>query len=181
MATLPQTAPCVLPHRTVRTPVGELVAAASSHGLVMFEFAHRRMYRAQALDVNRLFADEPIDPAHAGAHLDQAEREINEYFDQQRTEFTVPLDLRSTDFELRVWRRLLEIPFGATTTYGRLAADLGDAGASRAVGRANGRNRIAIIIPCHRVLAADGSLHGYGGGLDRKRRLLDLEQQTLFS
>jgi O-6-methylguanine DNA methyltransferase len=107
------------------------------------------------------------------------ERELVEYFEGTRTSFNVPLALRGTDFQLRVWNALLEIPFGETRTYGQLAAKLGVDGGSRAVGHANGDNRVAIVVPCHRVIAADGTLGGYGGGLEMKRFLLNLEGHVL--
>lgn len=99
------------------------------------------------------------------------------YFAGDLTEFTVDLDLTGTDFQVRVWAGLCQIPYGETWSYGELARHLGNPGASRAVGLANGRNPVGIIVPCHRVIGADGSLTGYGGGLDRKRTLLELEQR----
>lgn len=103
-------------------------------------------------------------------------RQLKEYFRGTRTTFDLPLRFsRGSEFERRVWQALLEIPYGATTTYGELAAALGEPGAARAVGAANGRNPIAIIVPCHRVVGAGGRLTGYGGGLPRKRALLALE------
>ncbi len=102
--------------------------------------------------------------------------QVKEYFDCRRKEFTLPLELQGTPFEVSVWNELLKIPYGSTTSYGKLAQKLGKPGASRAVGRANGANYLAIIVPCHRVIEADGQLRGYGGGLWRKRYLLDLEQ-----
>ncbi len=108
--------------------------------------------------------------------------QLGEYFAGHRRDFDLPLAPRGTDFQQRVWARLLAIGWGATTSYGQIARDLGlTNAASRAVGSANGSNPIPIVIPCHRVVGADGSLTGYAGGLDRKRLLLDLEQETLFS
>lgn len=102
--------------------------------------------------------------------------QLQEYFDGERTSFDFPMELVGTDFQRAVWAALCEIPYGETWSYGELAARLGKPGAARAVGLANGRNPIPIVVPCHRVIGADGSLTGYGGGLDRKRVLLDLEQ-----
>jgi O-6-methylguanine DNA methyltransferase len=104
-------------------------------------------------------------------YLDQ----LNEYFAGQRREFSIPLDLRGTDFQLKCWRALLDIPYGETRSYRDLARAIGHPNAFRAVGMSNNRNPVAIVVPCHRVIAADGSLCGYGGGLDIKRKLLDLE------
>ncbi|MEU0137601.1 methylated-DNA--[protein]-cysteine S-methyltransferase [Streptomyces sp. NPDC006296] len=103
-------------------------------------------------------------------------RQLNAYFAGERTEFDLPLDLAGTPFQRSVWAELVRIPYGETRSYGELAENLGKPGASRAVGLANGRNPIGIIVPCHRVIGASGSLTGYGGGLDRKQRLLAFER-----
>jgi methylated-DNA-[protein]-cysteine S-methyltransferase len=107
--------------------------------------------------------------------LPEVKRQLAAYFGGELTEFQLPLAPRGTTFQQRVWNALRDIPYGSTTTYGKLAARLGDPNATRAVGLANGRNPIPIIIPCHRVIGADGSLTGYGGGMDRKQWLLALE------
>ncbi|MCL8013133.1 methylated-DNA--[protein]-cysteine S-methyltransferase [Streptomyces sp. AS02] len=109
-----------------------------------------------------------------GAAVDQLEA----YFTGELKEFTLELRLNGTEFQRRVWDQLRRIPYGETRSYGDLADALGNAGASRAVGLANGKNPIGIIVPCHRVVGANGSLTGYGGGLDRKKRLLDFEGAT---
>ena len=106
--------------------------------------------------------------------------QLEEYFARERTAFDVPLAMAGTAFQRRVWAALREIPYGQTTSYGALAERLGQPGAARAVGLANGRNPIAVIVPCHRVIGADGSLTGFGGGLPRKRALLALESLTLL-
>ncbi|MGC5040790.1 methylated-DNA--[protein]-cysteine S-methyltransferase [Streptomyces sp. DT190] len=106
----------------------------------------------------------------------ETEEQLKAYFAGELTEFTVPLRLTGTPFQLRVWRELCRIPYGETRTYGRLADALGSPTASRAVGLANGRNPVGIIVPCHRVIGANGGLTGYGGGLERKQRLLDFER-----
>ncbi|MGW6566266.1 methylated-DNA--[protein]-cysteine S-methyltransferase [Streptomyces sp. NPDC054975] len=102
-------------------------------------------------------------------------RQLDAYFAGELTAFELPLNLIGTPFQLRVWERLRHIPYGQTRTYGELAEELGNPGASRAVGLANGKNPVSIVVPCHRVVGASGSLTGYGGGLDRKRRLLAFE------
>ena len=113
--------------------------------------------------------------------LAEAVRQLTAYFAGDRTEFDLPLDPQGTDFQQRVWRELLRIGYGETRSYGEIAARLGHTNAaSRAVGLANGRNPIPIVIPCHRVIGADGSLTGYAGGMDRKQALLELEQDALF-
>jgi methylated-DNA-[protein]-cysteine S-methyltransferase len=119
-------------------------------------------------------------PAPAGSRRDDAwfadvRTQIDEYFDGARTAFDVPMALEGTEFQRAVWDQLSAIPYGTTISYGELARRVGNPRASRAVGSANGRNPIAVIVPCHRVIAGDGSLGGYGGGLDRKSLLLDLE------
>jgi methylated-DNA-[protein]-cysteine S-methyltransferase len=101
--------------------------------------------------------------------------QLGEYFAGERRTFDVPLDLRGSEFQRAVWAALLEIPYGETASYGEIARHVGRPGKARAVGRANGSNPIAVIVPCHRVIGADGTLTGYGGGLERKRLLLDLE------
>jgi methylated-DNA-[protein]-cysteine S-methyltransferase len=123
----------------------------------------------------------PVDPAWAKADRDgdgvlaRAARQLGEYFAGERTSFDLPLAAQGTAFQQRVWDALRTIPYGATASYGEIAAQVGSPGASRAVGLANGRNPISIVVPCHRVIGADGSLTGYGGGLPAKRALLDLE------
>jgi methylated-DNA-[protein]-cysteine S-methyltransferase len=114
--------------------------------------------------------------------LDRARRQIDQYFARRRREFSIPLDPRGTPFQRRVWTALQRIPYGTTTSYGAIARAIRAVAAVRAVGSANGANPIPIIIPCHRVIGADGSLTGFGGGLDRKKFLLDLERgvQTLL-
>ena len=151
------------------SPVGPLFLAASPTGLVRLEFEAR----VQNLNptIIRLQQSRKV----LAPYLDQ----LNEYFAGQRREFSIPLDLRGTDFQLKCWRALLDIPYGETRSYRDLAQTIGHPTAFRAVGMSNNRNPIAIVVPCHRVIAADGSLCGYGGGLDIKRKLLDLEGAQL--
>ncbi len=129
--------------------------------------------------IARLVFDKPaeVDGQPEAAHpmIREAANQLAEYFARTRRAFQLPLDLRGTPFQLAVWNALLRIPYGETRSYGRLAVELGHAGAARAVGTANGSNPVSIIVPCHRVIAAGGGLGGYGGGLPRKRFLLDLE------
>ncbi|HLN48259.1 MAG TPA: methylated-DNA--[protein]-cysteine S-methyltransferase [Steroidobacteraceae bacterium] len=128
-----------------------------------------------------LYMDSPDRPSLDGGDwtedasadpLPQAVRQLREYFEGKRHEFDLPMRLAGTVFQQRVWRSLTEIPYGETWSYGQLAKRIGNPNASRAVGLANGRNPISILVPCHRVIGADGSLTGYGGGLERKRWLL---------
>jgi methylated-DNA-[protein]-cysteine S-methyltransferase len=113
------------------------------------------------------------------AALREAEEQLAAYFDGELTEFDLPLAPQGTPFQLRVWDALTRIPYGATTTYGAVAEAVGRPDAVRAVGACNGQNPIAVIVPCHRVIGANGKLVGYGGGLDNKRRLLELESGVL--
>jgi methylated-DNA-[protein]-cysteine S-methyltransferase len=119
-----------------------------------------------------------VDAQEAPEVLRRAADQLGEYFEGRRTDFDLPLAASGTPFQQRVWDLLRQIPYGRTRSYGQLAAELGQPGASRAVGLANGRNPLSIVVPCHRVVGADGSLTGYGGGAERKRHLLDLERGT---
>lgn len=162
-----------------------MLGGATETGVCLCEFADRggveqivvrlKKRHGQAADpsVLRNGANAHGDPQ--AAHLLQLQKQLREYFDGNRQEFGLDLDLGGTPWQRKVWSALLEIPYGATTSYGELASRLGKPGGSRAVGRANGENYVAIIVPCHRVIQADGSLRGYGGGLHRKRWLLELE------
>ncbi len=125
----------------------------------------------------------PCEEAPAPGHplLREAVRQLEEYFAGRRRRFDLPLDLRGTPFQLRVWELLQGIPYGETRSYGELAQDLGRPGAARAVGAANGANPLAIVVPCHRVIGAGGALTGYGGGIERKRFLLELESWSRMS
>jgi methylated-DNA-[protein]-cysteine S-methyltransferase len=152
----------------VDSPIGELLLTGygrALHGLYMQE--GRRPVRIPRTWIR---AEEPF--AEAGAQL-------TEYFDGRRREFELPLAPSGTPFQIRVWNALREIPYGRTASYGEIARQVGVPSAPRAVGVANGLNPIAVIVPCHRVIGADGSLTGFGGGLERKRTLLDLEAGVL--
>ncbi len=158
----------------IQTPLGPMVAGATETDVCLLEFTDRRMMEAQLDTVARRF-DLPVIPGESP--LFEALRfQLAEYFAGTRRSFDLPLSYPGTDFQRRVWEGLLRIPYGQTRSYADLARDLGlPPGASRAVGHANGLNRLAILIPCHRVIAADGGLGGYGGGLWRKLRLLERE------
>ncbi len=153
---------------TLDSPLGPLTAGATDAGICLLEFAGPRPDGPTSID------EAP------GRHplLDRLRDELADYFVGQLREFTVPVVCRGTPFQEKVWRELLRIPYAETRSYADVARAVGDANASRAVGSANGRNRIAIVIPCHRVIASGGLIGGYGGGLDRKRFLLDLERHA---
>ncbi|MET0440538.1 MAG: trifunctional transcriptional activator/DNA repair protein Ada/methylated-DNA--[protein]-cysteine S-methyltransferase [Casimicrobiaceae bacterium] len=164
----------VLHAKWIETPLGAMLALADDRGLHLLDFVDRRgLERALASLSKRLRAR-----ALPGNHryLDQIERELGEYFEGTRHAFETPVALTGSDFQSRVWNALLEIPPGETCSYAELARRIGQPQAVRAVGRANGENRLSIIVPCHRVIGADGALTGYGGGLARKQKLLDLER-----
>lgn len=162
-----------LREQRVESPLGALVAVGCEHGLTLLEFADRPMLGTQRERVRALFGAAIIEDGFPC--LDQVVAELAEYFGGTRRSFGLPLVPLGTPFQRLVWAQLLRIPAGKTTTYDALAEAVGRAGASRAVGRANGDNRMSIIIPCHRVIGRDGDLTGYGGGLWRKRALLELE------
>ena len=159
------------------SPVGPLLAAADEQGIIFLEFAgHGDVEEA----LRRVLGDSDAAPGSCddNCHLARLSEELAEYFAGKREAFTVPVVPRGTAFELKAWEYLRSIPFGQTRSYGQQARAVGSPGAARAVGRANGRNSIAIVIPCHRVIGADGSLTGFGGGLDRKRWLLEHESRA---
>ena len=149
----------------IDSPIGPLNLAISNKGLVALEFRRDGFPRkSKSISWER-------SPSKAAPFA----AELTEYFAGRRREFTFPLDLRGTPFQLACWRALLAIPYGETRSYADIARAVGKPQAFRAVGMANNRNPIAIVVPCHRVIASDGTLCGYGGGLDVKRRLLELE------
>jgi O-6-methylguanine DNA methyltransferase len=149
----------------VSSPVGPLFLAASEKGLVRLEFEGRTQEFDPA--TTRLQESKEILAPYLA--------ELEEYFSGRRRVFSFPLDLRGTEFQLKCWHALLDIPYGETRTYRDIAQAIGHPRAFRAVGMSNNRNPVAIVVPCHRVIASDGSLCGYGGGLDIKRKLLELE------
>lgn len=158
----------------LRSPLGPLVAGATDDGICLLEFTDRRMLETQFATLRKRFAT-PLVPG-TNQHLKQLDRELAAYFAGKLREFTVSLVYPGTDFQVQVWKKLLTIPYGETRSYEQLARAVGTPKAVRAVGHANGLNRIAIVIPCHRVVNKSGKLGGYGGGLRRKQYLLDLER-----
>ena len=150
------------------SPAGLIEIMANDTGVTSILFVRKRAGRSQNNE-----------------HTTECARQLHDYFNKERKTFSIPLDLQGTDFQKRVWNELLNIPFGKTISYLQLATILGDKKSIRAVGGANGRNPVSIIIPCHRVIGSNGDMVGYGGGLDKKKFLLELEgvlvQQELFS
>jgi AraC family transcriptional regulator of adaptative response/methylated-DNA-[protein]-cysteine methyltransferase len=157
----------------IESPVGPLLAGARDAGICLLEFTDRRMLEAQMLTVQRRLGAALVPGEHPW--LAQLTAELGEYFAAKRRDFTLPLVAPGTAFQEQVWAELLKIPYGQTICYEELAQRVGRPGASRAVGPANGMNRIAIVIPCHRVLNKSGQLGGYGGGMWRKQTLLQLD------
>ena len=160
----------------IESPIGRLMLTTDGTALTGL---YMNLYRNKPSKLPGLGDDwiqnATIDPLPAAA------RQLKEYFAGKRREFDLPLRMEGTEFQQRVWRELTKIPFGETRSYGQLAKRLNNPNGSRAVGLANGRNPIAIIVPCHRVIGADGSLTGFGGGLDRKEWLLTHEGQPVTS
>jgi len=159
----------------IASPLGPLLAGATDRGVCLLEFVDRRMLPTQLTRIQGRYGMAPIPGANP--HFDELSRELDAYFRGALKEFTVPLDTAGTPFQQRVWDVLRTIPYGTTRSYGAQARAIGMPEAVRAVARANGDNRISIIIPCHRVIGADGKLTGYGGGLWRKQWLLEMERR----
>ncbi|MBO0839292.1 MAG: methylated-DNA--[protein]-cysteine S-methyltransferase [Sciscionella sp.] len=157
-------------HTVIDSPIGKLTLIAKDgtlSGLLMQQWRHRP-------------ADETLGERDHAPFADVIEQ-LNAYFAGKLRTFNLPLDLGGTEFQRTVWSALTEIPYGETVSYGELAQRIGKPTASRAVGMANGRNPVGIIVPCHRVIGSDGNLTGYGGGMDRKRYLLEFERRVLHS
>jgi len=160
------------------TPLGPMFACATDQGVCLCEFTDRRMLETEFKDLKKRL-NAVILPSGENPHLIQLEKEMGEYFEGNRKSFEVALHTPTTDFRQQVWDELIQIPYGKTRSYAEQAVQIGNPKAVRAVATANGQNRVAIVIPCHRVLGSDGSLTGYAGGLGRKQRLLDLEKENL--
>ena len=161
--------------KKIQTPLGEMLAIKTEKGLCMLEFFDGKSTEKQLKEIESLGEilekDDEV--------LNRLENELNDYFEGNLKEFTIPLDLIGTDFQKKVWTELIKIPFGDTRSYKDQSIAVGDLLAIRAVANANGKNKIAIVVPCHRVIGSDGSLTGYAGGKKRKQFLLELESQQL--
>ncbi len=170
------------------SPVGRLRIAAGDRGVILLEFSNHRGHLARpqpspaapsvraATACSVLLRDNPRSTALESAEkLEPYLEQLRQYFAGERREFALPLDLRGTPFQLRCWQALLKIAYGETRTYAQLARAVGSPNGFRAVGAANGANPVSIVVPCHRVIASDGTLGGYGGGLEVKEKLLRLE------
>ena len=164
--------------KRIETPIGTMYAAATAEGICMLEFTDRKMLETEFKDLAKSL--NAIIIQGENPHFIPLEKELAEYFLGKRTEFTVPLSPVGTDFQKSVWKVLMKIPYGETWNYKKQSEVLGDAKKVRAVANANGMNKISILIPCHRVIGSNGTLTGYGGGIWRKQKLLELEKAILF-
>ena len=157
----------------IETDLGTMIAAASEKGICMLSFADCKHFALKLQKLSGAFKT-PIGQG-SSPYFEILKKQISEYFNGKRKQFDVPLDLAGTEFQKQVWNVLLQIPYGKTISYAEQAVLLGKLSAVRAVASANGKNKIGIIVPCHRVIGANAALTGYDGGLWRKRRLLELE------
>ena len=167
---------CLFAER-LTTPLGTMLAVADDEGLRLLEFSDRRALERELPTLRQRLQKSVVPGEHP--HLASIRSQLAAYFAGQNLAFDIPLAPVGTDFQLRAWKVLRSIPIGETRSYSWMAGELGDAGARRAVGRANGMNMMSIIIPCHRVIRADGNLCGYGGGLWRKKWLLEHERRFI--
>ncbi len=165
----------ILYQAVLETPRGRMTALATHKGLAALEFMQPHRQHLLEKRIKKYFAGYQIQPGR-NTVIQQTEQWLTHYFQKQFHSLQPPpLDMRGTDFELKVWRHLQTIPCGSTRTYGQMAAALGNPNCSRAIGGANGRNPVSLIVPCHRVIGSNQALVGYGGGLDIKEALLDME------
>jgi O-6-methylguanine DNA methyltransferase len=159
----------------IKTPLGNMLACAIDEGLCLLEFADRPMLPEQMLRIEKYFGKEMKEAPHP--IIKKTEQQLIEYFYEKRKQFDIHLLLNGTTFQQNVWNLLLEIPYGTTRSYMDQAIALGNPKAIRAVASANGDNRIAIIVPCHRIIGKKGEMVGYGGGVKRKQALLQIESK----
>lgn len=164
--------------KRIETPIGTMYAAATEEGICMLEFTDRKMLETEFKDLAKSL--NATIALGENIHFQTLEKELQSYFEGNLKQFTVPLSPVGTEFQKNVWNVLQKIPYGETWTYRKQAEILGDVKKVRAVANANGMNKISIIIPCHRVIGSNGTLTGYGGGVWRKQKLLELEKAILF-
>jgi len=160
------------------TPIGPMFAGATQKGLCLLEYTDRKMLETEFKDLQRLLKAKILPGTNV--HIEQAQKELKEYFQGKRKTFSVPLDTPGTDFQKEVWTALQDIPYGRTVSYKHQAVLLNKPKSIRPVASANGHNRVSIIIPCHRVIGENGDLKGYGGGLARKKWLIDFEKSNVI-
>ncbi len=162
-------------YREIDSPIGKFIIGATEKGCCISEFSYRGGFDKINDRIKKRYGAS-LYPG-SNQHIDQLEEEFGQYFARKLKTFKTSLDFTGTPFQISVWNELLKIPYGETCSYGDIAKRLGKPGAMRAVGRANGDNYLAVVIPCHRVIEANGNLRGYGGGLWRKQFLLKLEKK----
>jgi len=168
----------IIHRKTIQTPLGEMFACAVDEGICLLEFTDRKNMEKQFKSLSTALHAEIVEKDHQ--HFQQLEKELAEYFEGKRERFETPLFITGTEFQKKVWQLLRAIPMGEIRTYKQQSEFLGNPKAIRAVGTANGINKIAILIPCHRVIGSNGELVGYAGGIWRKQKLLELEKAILF-
>ena len=162
----------------IETDLGLMIAGATDKGICMFEFADYKLLELELRQLSESFKAPLVQGNNP--HFITLRTQLSEYFKGERRDFDIPLDLVGTEFQKQVWLSLLNIPYGSTTNYAKQAELLGRPSAVRAVANANGKNKISIILPCHRVIGADGTLTGYGGGIWRKKKLLEFEKEYIM-
>jgi methylated-DNA-[protein]-cysteine S-methyltransferase len=160
-----------------QTEIGELLLGSFDDRLCLLGFGDRKTKRAVDDRIKKKLHAQFVE--QNDAVLEKTRKQVDEYLNGNREEFDIPLLMVGTEFQRRVWRELIKVPYGATSTYGQIAEEIGSPRAVRAVGNANRANPISIIVPCHRVIGSNGGLVGYGGGLSVKKRLLELERSNL--
>ena len=163
--------------QSFETPLGKMVAFANQNALLLLDFEDSKYFEKHMEEISQGYG---VIKTSNNRVLKLLEKELSQYFKGKLTKFTVPVEFTGTDFQKKVWEILRTIPYGTTRTYQQQADILGNPKAVRAVANANGLNRISIIIPCHRVIGSNGTLTGYGGGIWRKQKLLELEKAILF-
>ena len=163
--------------KEVKTPIGVMVFGSSENGLCLLDFKYRKSFPRILKRINEYYGDSII--YRTSQFIELAENELEKYLHGDLKIFTVPLDIRGSPFQLKVWNALLQIKYGMTASYLEIAKRIRNPTAVRAVANANGQNSIAVIIPCHRIIGSDGSLTGYGGGIRIKKKLLDLESADM--
>jgi AraC family transcriptional regulator of adaptative response/methylated-DNA-[protein]-cysteine methyltransferase len=168
----------VIHTRSFETPLGTMFAGATEEGICMLEYADSSARQKKEINALCKLLKVYVEESES-RYFEDLGKQLSEYFEGKRKEFAIPLVLAGTPFQQQVWRELQKIPYGSTRSYKEQSMALNNLGAIRAVGTANGANRIAILIPCHRVIGENGKLTGYGGGLWRKKWLLDLEKGQL--
>lgn len=159
----------------INTPLGPMIGGTTTEGVCLLEFINRIRLEKELVDLQKML--NAIIIAGRNQYSDQLEKEVGEYFEGKRKVFSVPVHTPGNEFSKSVWRMLMNIPYGQTWTYKKQAEMLNNPKAIRAIGTTNGRNRLAIIIPCHRVIGSNGSLVGYAGGIEKKKWLLNFERE----